>query len=68
MMMKQFYKNMEIIYKENGDYILALKMYQSALGVCSVSLTPDHVNIAITYNNMSNAYNETDGYNLALNY
>ncbi len=59
---------MEIIYKESGDYILALKMYQSALDFCSVSLTPDHVNIAITYNNMANAYNETGGYNLALNY
>jgi hypothetical protein len=43
-------------------------MYQSALGVCSVSLTIDHVNIAMIYTNMANAYNENDGYYLALKY
>jgi hypothetical protein len=43
-------------------------MYQSALNICSVALKFDHVNIAIKYNNVANDYNETDGYNLPLNY
>ncbi|CAF4195658.1 unnamed protein product, partial [Rotaria magnacalcarata] len=54
------HSNLGLAYLRCCDYTLAMKNFEKALQIQFVSLPPDHLNIATTYNNIAAIYFESE--------
>ena len=64
------YNNFGDVYKELGEYVLALEYYYKSLGMRKdiYGSDSDHPDLAISYNNIGSVYDNTGDYELALEY
>ncbi|CAF5101469.1 unnamed protein product, partial [Rotaria magnacalcarata] len=54
------HSNLGLAYLRCCDYTLAMENFEKALQIQFVSLPPDHLNIATTYNNIATIYFESE--------